>query len=77
MTQFEAMANLVEFEFQFSGVAMPWLRRGATVQFVDLPLGDGSTLTPVTATITEIKTRYIEGGRNSMYTIDVRAFGVG
>jgi YD repeat-containing protein len=77
MAQFEAMANLVEYEFQFSGVSMPWLRRGVTIQFTDLPLGDGSTLTPVVATITEIKTAYIEGGRNSMYTISCRAFGWG
>jgi hypothetical protein len=46
-------------------------------QFVDLPLGDGSTLTPVVATITEIKTHYVEGGANSVYMIDCRAFGWG
>jgi len=38
----------------------------------------GSTLTPVVATVSEIRTSYLAGGTgNSMYTIDCRAFGWG
>jgi hypothetical protein len=44
MAQLRAASGLWEYELAFTGVTMPWIRRGAVVQFTDIPDGAGGLL---------------------------------
>jgi hypothetical protein len=75
MNQFAAADGLWEYELIFSGVSMPWLRRGQSVQVVNIPVsGSQNYATPV-GLILEVRTSYDESTKTPGMLQNVRAFG--
>lgn len=76
MAMFTATVNLYEYEMSFGGVAMPWIKRGQTIQFTNVQTEiDGLLFTLPPATITEVRSEYVESGESPRYTMGARAFG--
>jgi hypothetical protein len=76
MNQFVAAASLWEYEILFQGVAMPWLKRGATVQFTNIYAEDGVTPLPLpNLYITEVRSEYDESKVDAEQVSSIRAFG--
>ena len=75
LAQFKA-ANAVtwEYEIMFEGVGMPWLKRGASVQFQNITFEDGSLFNMPPAIITEVNTRYDESTPSAQFVQRARAF---
>lgn len=76
MAMFTASQNLYEHEIMFGGVAMPWLVRGQTILITDIASEDvGVQITLPPATITEVRSEYVETGGSPRYLMTARAFG--
>ncbi len=78
LAQFQAAEGLFEYEVAFGGVAMPWIKRGITIQFVNIVAEDGVTLIPIPVLlVTEVRSRYDESDAGASFMADLRAFGWG
>ncbi len=75
MAQFAATPGLWEYEVQFDGVAVPWLRRGAPFKFHALFAEDGSEIPLPALLLTEVNSTYDESSQRAQYTMRSRAFG--
>jgi len=74
MDQFAAAIGLMEYEFKWDGVAMPWIKRGASIKFVNVLDENGVDFNFPTAVITEVNTQYDESSKEAKFMTGCRAF---
>jgi hypothetical protein len=68
------LQGLYEWEFQFDGIAMPWLRRGDVIKFVGVKAEDNSDFLLPAALIRSVNTSYDESRPEARYTMSCRSF---
>jgi hypothetical protein len=73
--QFIAVQGLFEYELIFDGIGMPFIQRGKTVAFVGIQAEDGSLLNIPAIIMTSVRSKYMEKGDKSEYTLNATGFG--
>lgn len=76
MAQFAGAQNLIEYEYLFAGVAMPWIRRSMYLLINEILAEDGVTLITVPVmVITEVSTTFDMSKPRSESVQQMRGFG--